>query len=492
HIPKNGHPWSHNLHLLPRLPLLHCVLRLAYLNHNADCSFSLPSNPTAFANAVTKITNNATTTNTQEEEEEEEEVRVEDQAETNVSHIVFGIAATSKFWDTRKEYIEQWWRPKSTRGIVWLDRNVRTYRNESLPDIRVSSNTSRFPYKHKRGSRSALRISRIVSETLRLGLGNVRWLVMGDDDTVFVVDNVVRLLKGLDHRGFYYVGSSSESHIQNLLFSYNMAYGGGGFAISYALAVELEKMQDGCMGRYAGLYGSDDRIHACMAELGVPLMKHPGFHQYDIYGDPLGLLAAHPVAPLISLHHVDAINPIFPDTNRPDSIRRLFESINQDSASILQQSFCYDHRRQWSISISWGYVVQITRGILSPRELELPARTFVNWYRGANYFAYSFSTRPVARHPCQKPFTYYVSSVRYSRATNQTVSRHLLHGRRFPGCRWKQASPETIKTVVVFKRPDPFRWDKSPRRDCCKILSSGKATMHVSVSNCEDGEYAGS
>ena len=31
--------------------------------------------------------------------------------------------------------------------------------------------------------------------------------------------------------------------------------------------------------RYPHLFGSDDRMHACMAELGIPLTKEPGFHQ---------------------------------------------------------------------------------------------------------------------------------------------------------------------------------------------------------------------
>lgn len=119
----------------------------------------------------------------------------------------------------------------------------------------------------------------MVSETLRLGLKDVRWFVMGDDDTVFVVENLVRVLDKYDHRQMYYVGSSSESHVQNIAFSYGMAYGGGGFAISYPLAKALEKMQDRCLKRYPGLYGSDDRIQACMAELGLPLTREPGFHQ---------------------------------------------------------------------------------------------------------------------------------------------------------------------------------------------------------------------
>ncbi|MCL7025988.1 hypothetical protein MKW94_029552, partial [Papaver nudicaule] len=37
-------------------------------------------------------------------------------------------------------------------------------------------------------------LMRLVSETLRLGLTNVRWFVMGDDDTFFVADNLVRVL----------------------------------------------------------------------------------------------------------------------------------------------------------------------------------------------------------------------------------------------------------------------------------------------------------
>ncbi|KAJ8748851.1 hypothetical protein K2173_013282 [Erythroxylum novogranatense] len=38
-------------------------------------------------------------------------------------------------------------------------------------------------------------------------------------------------------------------------------------------------MQDRCIKRYAAFYGSDDRIHACMSEVGVPLTKEPGFRQ---------------------------------------------------------------------------------------------------------------------------------------------------------------------------------------------------------------------
>ena len=209
------------------------------------------------------------------------EVGLEKSEPTNISHIVFGIGASAKLWNKRKNYIKIWYNSSQMRGVVWVDTEVKTSAADELrlPEIRISSDTSNFSYTHKKGHRSAIRISRIVSETLKLRLNNVRWFVMGDDDTFFVTENLVRVLQKYDHNQFYYIGSNSESHMQNIYFSYGMAYGGGGFAISYPLAVALGKMQDRCIQRYPALYGSDDRMQACMAELGVPLTKELGFHQ---------------------------------------------------------------------------------------------------------------------------------------------------------------------------------------------------------------------
>lgn len=63
------------------------------------------------------------------------------------------------------------------------------------------------------------------------------------------------------------------------MHAYNMAFGGGGFAISYALATQLAKIMDGCLSRYFFFYGSDQRVWACIHEIGVPLTRENGFHQ---------------------------------------------------------------------------------------------------------------------------------------------------------------------------------------------------------------------
>ncbi|KAL6899480.1 hypothetical protein ACP4OV_006138 [Aristida adscensionis] len=423
---------------------------------------------------------------------------------TTLQHVVFGIAASARLWEKRKEYIKIWWRPGGgMRGFVWLDRAVPASGvPEGLPPIKVSSDTSGFPYTHRRGHRSAIRISRIVSETFRLGLPGVRWFVIGDDDTVFLPDNLVAVLGRLDHRQPYYVGSPSESHLQNIHFSYGMAFGGGGFAISRPLAARLERMQDACIRRYPSLYGSDDRIQACMAELGVPLTRHPGFHQYDVYGDLLGLLAAHPVAPLVSLHHLDVVRPLFPGArSRPAAVRRLFDGpVALDSPGVMQQSICYDGGNRWTVSVAWGFVATVARGVIPPREMEMPARTFLNWYRRADYRSHAFNTRPLARKPCERPALYYLASARrtVARGGETTVTRYQRWRGRHdvrPPCRWKIADPDALlDTVLVLKRPDPGLWNRSPRRNCCRVLSSpkegvdGNRTMTIDVGVCEDWE----
>ncbi|XP_047338714.1 uncharacterized protein LOC124942284 [Impatiens glandulifera] len=410
------------------------------------------------------------------------------QTKTNISHIVFGIAASSKLWKKRKEYIKLWFKPENNmQGNVWIDKKVQIQINENLPPVRISSNTSNFPYTNKQGDRSAIRISRIVSETVRIGLKKeIRWIVMGDDDTVFVIENLIRVLSKYDHNEYYYIGSSSESHLQNIFFSYAMAYGGGGFAISYPLAIALEKIQDECIERYPDLYGSDDRIQACMAELGVSLTKEVGFHQYDVYGNLLGLLAAHPVTPFVSLHHLDVVEPIFPNMTRLEALQHLQLPMKIDSAGLMQQSICYDPEKKWTVSVSWGFVVQVFRGILPAREIEMPSRTFLNWYRRADYTAYAFNTRPVARNPCQKSFVFYMSDTRLS--MNRTVSKYNLHRVTRPECKWKMADPGELDEIIVHKKTDPHMWDRSPRRNCCRIMKSTAKRLKLDVGVCREGE----
>ncbi|XP_019192412.1 PREDICTED: uncharacterized protein LOC109186749 [Ipomoea nil] len=405
-------------------------------------------------------------------------------AVTDVSHIVFGIGGSINTWKNRKHYSELWWKPNITRGFVWLDAEPDPAElwPETSPPYRISSDWKKFKFIH---SLSAVRLSRIVVDSFREGLPDARWFVMGDDDTVFFPENLAAVLAKYDHREMYYVGGNSESVEQDAMHAYDMAFGGGGFAISYPLAAELVKIMDGCLNRYFYFYGSDQRVWACVGELGVSLTRELGFHQIDIRGDPFGLLAAHPVAPLVSLHHLDDVNPLFPNQTQLDSLRTITEAYKMNPARIMQQSFCY-WKQKWSVSVSWGYAVQIYPQVLTPKELEMPLQTFHTWRSWSNG-PFIFNVRPVSPDPCQQPVVFYLDSVEGAKKGEIVTTYKKFVGKVQKKCNTGAVGIE--KVVVSAGKMDHDDWKQIPRRQCCEV-SKGfwSSTMNVKIRKCKHQE----
>ena len=75
---------------------------------------------------------------------------------------------------------------KNMRGCVFLDHNTTSSdQDDLLPPLCMSRDTTNFLYTYKGGLRSAIRVARVVAETVALNHTDVRWFVFGDDDTVF-------------------------------------------------------------------------------------------------------------------------------------------------------------------------------------------------------------------------------------------------------------------------------------------------------------------
>ncbi|MED6199787.1 hypothetical protein PIB30_079133 [Stylosanthes scabra] len=399
---------------------------------------------------------------------------------TDISHIMFGIGGSATTWQTRRHYAELWWRPGTTRGFVWLDQNPPDNDPwpETSPPYKVSGNTSYFKYTCPYGTRAAIRMARIVKESFELGLENVRWFVIGDDDTVFFPDNLVTVLSKYDHNQMYYVGGNSESVEQNLVHFYTMAYGGGGLAISYPLAKELVTILDGCIDRYAHLFGSDQKIQSCISEIGVEITKELGFHQVDIRGNPYGLLAAHPVAPLVSLHHLDYVDPIFPNLNRSHSIQKLVNTYKTDPGRMLQKSFCYDPLRNWTVSVSWGYSVELYPSLVTAKDLEMAFGTFQTWSTRRSE-PFTLNTRPVSNDPCVMPLVYFLDDVGKA-GLGESRSRYKRNGGE--ECqRDEYKEPLAVQYVDVFaSRFTQEMWIKAPRRQCCEVVKDEDRRMKAS------------
>lgn len=402
----------------------------------------------------------------------------------SISHLFFSIAASSSSFSQRVHYINLWYKPDSTNAVVFLDNPISG--SVSSPPLLISSDTSNFPYSFPSGRRSAIRIARIVKDVFDLvknvNFSETRWFVFSDDDTVFFTDNLVRVLSKYDCEKWYYVGYNSESYEQNEKYSFDMAFGGGGFALSAPLAKGLARVLDSCLMRYPHLYGSDARVFACVAELGVRLTHEPGFHQVDVRGDLFGILSAHPLSPLLSLHHLDAVEPLFPGMTRIQGVDHLFKAVHADPARILEQTVCYDKSNLLTVSVAWGYAVQVFEGNeLLPDLLSLQP-TFRPWKRGKNVFAkYMFNTRVFPSDPCKRPVVFFLQNVLSSR--DGIWTEYVRHD--IANCARSKPTKKLVK-IRVFSQKLAFDTEqlKAHRRPCCDISSPINETMIIGIRQC--------
>ncbi|CAN1267754.1 hypothetical protein LINPERPRIM_LOCUS12898 [Linum perenne] len=232
---------------------------------------------------------------------------------TNISHIGFIVVTSLRTWKHRRPYTDSWWRPNVTRGYVFFDQDP----SEFLPWPSTSP-----PFKINED------ITKL--QMYRVGDRDLRWFILCDDDTVFFVDNMVEVLGKYDHRQYHYIGSSSECAPCNGIYSFDMAFGGAGYALSYALVDALASKLDACIARYCYLSVSDQLAYSCLADFGVSLTVEEGFHQIDLLGDISGFLSSHPQSPALSLHHFDTFDPIFPSITLRNPLETFIPRWKQD------------------------------------------------------------------------------------------------------------------------------------------------------------------
>ncbi|PIN23584.1 Galactosyltransferase [Handroanthus impetiginosus] len=407
-------------------------------------------------------------------------------SQTNLNHMAFGIVSSLRTWPNRKGYVKSWWRPNQTRGHIFLDQpptpDLLPWPT-TVPPYRTSDDLSGLTQRTKPKFEDVWRLVHTILELFREeDEDNLRWIVMGDDDSVFFVENIVDLLREYDHRKYYYFGGNSESVISNYWYSFQQAFGGGGFVLSYGLAKALAKDMEGCLVRHAQDIGADLMTMRCIADIGVNLTPHKGFHQMDLRGDSSGYLSAHPNIPVMTLHHIDAVNPIFPSMDRAESIRKLMKAANADQSRVLQQTICYDRQANWSFSVSWGYAVHIYERIMPRSHLQKPIETFTPWERDPKIPFYMFNTRPLSKDPCEAPHIFFLESVRSS---SDKISINYLRAQKrdLPTCSYSgNHSADTVLNIHVFSSTKKrLQIDRS---ECCDVTRVDDAKMEVQLREC--------
>ncbi|CAI9106296.1 OLC1v1005422C1 [Oldenlandia corymbosa var. corymbosa] len=411
---------------------------------------------------------------------------------TNISHLLFALMGSEAAWHHRKGYGEAWWRPNATRGFIYLDvppsGDLLPW-SDASPPYRISENIEKLVQDIQPAVPFVIRLVHTIKEVLREGdEEGFRWLVLGDDDTVFFVDNLVNVLSHYDHTDYYYIGCQSDYIKSNFWFSFNMGFGGAGIILSYPLAEALAGDMESCLKRYAYRNTFDIITMSCIADLGVDLSQQKGLHQVDMYGDISGFLSAHPKTPLLSLHHFDEVDPVFPFVDRTEAVRHLMKGANADQSRMLQQTICYHRQHRWSVSVSWGYSVNLYETIMPRSWLQTAIETFRKWV-GPNPDPphFMFNTRVKQNDPCETPHVFFFESVQ--KLSNDSViltSYYRAWPRNLPQC--FGALPADYVSHVHVYSPSSAR-TKTSKCECCDIsYDIGAKNTVVKFRECKPDE----
>lgn len=141
------------------------------------------------------------------------------------------------------------------------------------------------------------------------------------------------------------------------------------------------------------------------------------------------MLSAHPLSPLLSLHHLDLVDPIFPNMTRANALGHLFKAVNVDPGRVLQQTVCYDRSNSLTVSVAWGYAIQVFEGNYYLPDLLRKQRTFSPWRRNKNILSkfFMFDTSEYVSDPCKRPVVFFLkSAVSRSKHVYTDYSRHVV------------------------------------------------------------------
>lgn len=121
-----------------------------------------------------------------------------------------------------------------------------------------------------------------------------------------------------------------------------------------------------------------------------------------------------------------------------------------DPSRILQQCFCYHHKHKWSVSVSWGYAVQIFPILLTAKDLETPQQTFRTW-RSWSEGPFTFNTRPMSSDPCQRPVVFFLDSAEGVEESDKTITTYRkFDAQTTKNCNKDHARAAAIEKIVVY------------------------------------------
>lgn len=168
--------------------------------------------------------------------------------------------------------------------------------------------------------------------------------------------------------------------------------------------------------------------------------------QMDIRGDIFGILASHPLTPLVSLHHLDVTNPIFPNMSNLKALEHLNEAVKHDPHRIIQQTVCYDRWFSWTVSVSWGYAVQVFGKHVHLPDTLRAQQTFEPFKTGNHLNTlFDINTREHDPDACRRPLVFFMEKVSSTQGKIKSIYKQMTPD----NCTRDMSSPRRLDEIRV-------------------------------------------
>jgi hypothetical protein len=209
------------------------------------------------------------------------------------------------------------------------------------------------------------------SNEMHTGRKQVQWFAVGDDDSVWFVNNLLHTLQQYNSTNSVYLGDISDKTRQISRHGDFFAYGGGGILLSRPLALLFAQHIQECK-RFIHESARDAMIGKCVTEvLKVNLTKNKNFHQMDHIGDMTGLFESG-IDGLVTVHHMFSIWKPFPDghSNKTNETMYLLElAYTTFRKTFLKRYVRVNHETNQTLLLTTGYSFSLFDRILSHVEL---------------------------------------------------------------------------------------------------------------------------
>ena len=210
---------------------------------------------------------------------------------------------------------------------------------------------------------------------------NIEWFAIGDDDTLWFIDNLLAILQQYNSSNMIYLGNTSDRNETIRNHGNYYAYGGGGILLSKALILHVANSSQICLKKYKQMFGGDEIIGKCLTEffrINFTLNEH--FHQIDHAGDLEGFFQSG-IDGLVSLHHLFTMWEPFPIEHleaEVDILNLLALAYGILKDDFLKRFVRRNYRTNQTLLLTNGYSLSIYDRLVSGEELDRIELTWNN------------------------------------------------------------------------------------------------------------------